>query len=44
MEQNVFQLHWRLIDRIIDTFAEQFAASLEAEPQGYRHILNTIVR
>jgi len=30
---------------VIDTyFAERFATALEAEPQGYRHILNTIVR
>ena len=44
-EQNVFKRHWRLIDRITDTyFTERFAAALEAQPQGYRHILNSIVR
>ena len=44
-EENIFKRHWRLIDRITDTyFTERFAAALEAQPQGYRHILNSIVR
>jgi len=34
-----------MIDRITDIyFTERFAAALEAEPQLYRHIVNTIVR
>jgi len=43
--QTVLKRHWSLNRRVTDTnFTEHFATALEAEPQGYRHILNTIVR
>jgi len=45
-KQNVLQLRCsQLNHRVTDIFlTERFATALEAEPQAYKHILNTIVR
>jgi len=43
IEQKILQQHWRLNHRVTDTYlTEHFATALEAKPQGYTNILNTI--